>query len=246
MKKASIHQNSRRVTDLVRRNGFTLIELLVVIAIVILLASIVAPAINNAKTFARKRASQIMLNNIDQGVQLYRQDFDNEPPPATDTNLPAYSGAELLCFYLIGYAPDLGLDHATNPNSKPDGLALSSPDFYTDDGCDAYGFRDPDDHRGPKRGPYNDLQDVDREMKPNWVFIDSFGDTIEYATFVSGTSTFTDSTPIPITDIKEYAKDDSGNFFRKDYILMSKGKNYKFVAYQDDQQSDDITNFFPK
>ncbi|HHH76691.1 MAG TPA: type II secretion system protein [Phycisphaerae bacterium] len=241
MKKASRYRSCQRAKGFGASAGmgFTLVEMLVVVTIIMLLASIAAPAFLNAKILARKTASQVLITNIDQAVSLYMQDFPREPPPASDANVPGYSSAELLCFYMIGYASDL-----PGPLGTTTGLSLSSPGFYSDDGCKGYGFRDPGDHRGPKRGPYNDLQNVDwaKSAQGRRVFIDSFNRTVEYARYTSGTfagSGFTDP------EINNYAKKNDGSFFRKDFILMTSGRDNRFEAYKDFPETDDITNFTP-
>ena len=64
-----------------RRGGFTLVELLVVIAIIAVLASLLMPALEEARNKANDIAC---LNNIRQltvGVLLYVDDYNGAVPP---------------------------------------------------------------------------------------------------------------------------------------------------------------------
>ncbi len=62
------------------RSGFTLIEMLVVIAIIVLLASILTPAIN--KALAKARLVRVMSNvrSIGQGIRLYSMENNQQLP----------------------------------------------------------------------------------------------------------------------------------------------------------------------
>ncbi|MBN2136267.1 MAG: type II secretion system protein [Sedimentisphaerales bacterium] len=66
------------------RRAFTLIELLVVIAIIALLLSILAPALNKAKVFARRVKCTSNLRQINLAVALYLDNNDDTYPCAED------------------------------------------------------------------------------------------------------------------------------------------------------------------
>ncbi|MBN2642888.1 MAG: DUF1559 domain-containing protein [Victivallales bacterium] len=64
------------------RTQFTLIELLVVIAIIAILASMMLPALNNAREVARSATCQSNLKNIGLALSGYTSDYDGIFPPS--------------------------------------------------------------------------------------------------------------------------------------------------------------------
>lgn len=62
--------------------GFTLIELLVVIAIISILATILLPALNQARVLARQSACLSNLKGIGTAFSIYSSDSDGFYPPA--------------------------------------------------------------------------------------------------------------------------------------------------------------------
>jgi len=64
----------------IARRGFTLIELLVVISIIALLVSILLPALNEARSTARRVVCASHMRSIGTGMSVYANDFKNMLP----------------------------------------------------------------------------------------------------------------------------------------------------------------------
>jgi general secretion pathway protein G len=62
-----------------RRGAFTLIEVMIVIAIVLALMGLVGYAVMERRDEAKRDLAKIDLNNIRQGLKLFRFDFDRYP-----------------------------------------------------------------------------------------------------------------------------------------------------------------------
>ena len=81
--------------------GFTLMELLVAIAIIAILASLLLVAINGAKGKARRVVCTSNLRQINFGVRMYSDDFnDKSPKPASRVSNPYIAYKELLKGYV--------------------------------------------------------------------------------------------------------------------------------------------------
>ncbi|MEO0716752.1 MAG: prepilin-type N-terminal cleavage/methylation domain-containing protein, partial [Planctomycetota bacterium] len=70
-----------------RASAFTLIELLVVIAIIVVVISIVLPALAGARDVARKTATQQLIGNITNSVNIFSQDEGRVPGYFTPTEM---------------------------------------------------------------------------------------------------------------------------------------------------------------
>jgi type II secretory pathway pseudopilin PulG len=92
----------KRIVKKSRKKGaFTIIELLTVMSIIILLISLLAPAIMSVRRFARRVQQYSQFHGIDNGLTLYNAEQDDYPP-SSDNGTGDYCGAMKLCEAMMG------------------------------------------------------------------------------------------------------------------------------------------------
>ncbi len=191
-------------------------ELLVVVTIIGILATITAPSLLMFRDIMTQSASQQIIGTISTAIEQYHGDFERNFANSYEAYPPSDDGAAgryLLTRYLLGY-----------PN---------------DDGAQGLGFRVKDadgefDSRAPVRGPYGGTEELELTRGNDKAFIDAFGNEIYYYRW---------NTPEQETN-NGYSSDDNGggpgninayvqadnnasndnyDYYRRDYLLMSKG-----------------------
>ena len=119
--------------------GFTIIELLTVMSIIVILISIMVPALNKVRRFAKVVGQKGQFNEISKGMELYRNEHEETYPDsgAFDLTNPAigYCGAMKLCEAMLGqdgmgFHPDSRFLADATTSGPP-----TNPDLYPFDLC---------------------------------------------------------------------------------------------------------------
>jgi type II secretory pathway pseudopilin PulG len=203
---------------------------MIVVAIIGLLLGILIPAAVAARRLAMEMETATRIATLETAVELYRQDFGENPPSSMGGWADDWAGAELLAILLTGYGPD------------EDPAGIPGDDLDTDDGKDGFGYRVRD--RGPVYGPYNGTEDLDRDTNDDFeqpVFVDVWERPILYYRF-TGSGYSGGHNPRGPGSFNAYVENDADEFYRRDYILISRGDDGEWQS-PSNADSDDITNF---
>jgi type II secretory pathway pseudopilin PulG len=97
-----------------QKTGFTIIELLTIMSIIMIIISVLLPALNMIRWYAKYTTQKNQFRNIDTGLQAYEIDFEEYPDSsATDATGAQYCGAMKFAEAMAGQ-DGLGF----NPDSK--------------------------------------------------------------------------------------------------------------------------------
>ena len=165
--------------------GFTIVELLTVMGIIVVLISLLLPALSMVRDFSRDIQQRAQFHSIEVGIGLYEHDFGS-PPPSTDNvdmfgnqwDLPDYDGASSTENYcgamklaeamggmdLLGFHPNSGyyadgINRVRYPDSATGNLVTSNEDIYTADNALANpNWQTGTQNLDARKGPYVDLE----------------------------------------------------------------------------------------
>ena len=95
-----------------RKAAFTIIELLTVMSIIVVLISVLVPALSKVRRYAKKVKQLAQFNSMQSAIELFSNENDGYPPSrALDGTGQSYCGAMKLCEAmmgrdLLGFHPD--------------------------------------------------------------------------------------------------------------------------------------------
>ncbi|MEN6337800.1 MAG: type II secretion system protein [Phycisphaerales bacterium] len=110
-----------------RKRAFTIVELLTVMSIIVILISLLVPALNKARRYAAYVKQKAMLHSMDAAIELFHNEYGSYPPSdgmdkkVTGTSSP-YCGAMKLAEALMGQ--DL-LGFHSNSVFRADGMDVT-------------------------------------------------------------------------------------------------------------------------
>jgi type II secretory pathway pseudopilin PulG len=117
--------------------GFTIIELLTVMSIIIILMSVLVPALSRTRRYAKTVTQRAQFHEISKGLELFRNDHSDTLPdsgPIDTAPTPAgYCGAMKMCEALVGQ-DGMGFHPSSRFLADPT-VAGTIPDIYRFDLC---------------------------------------------------------------------------------------------------------------
>ena len=86
-----------------RKSGFTIVELLTIMAIIVTLISLLVPALNRVKRYAKRVKQKAQFYSISVSMDLFNAEWDGYPDSdAVDEDGNPYCGAMKLCEAMVG------------------------------------------------------------------------------------------------------------------------------------------------
>jgi len=247
------------------RRGFTLVELMTVVAIIVLLISVLVPALSSARVQAKRTVTAGLIKALDSGCEMFRSDFKRYPQsrgpnpfddPADDILL---MGFQWLGLQLVG--PDTrGIVDWTDPSNNTtldDDKAINNVDWE-----DWYSLAPSRDYG--RKGPYAALDgdsiqslatytavkadcteppvELTAGASVNWTnekmpfFIDSFNNPVlYYRANVRVDAPFTTGDPDSTFVVGRYDQTDNG------YITGTPGVDGRYAAVIGSHRGWDLT-----
>ncbi len=203
--------------------GFTLVELLTIIVILGMLITLASPSVLTARRLFKIEQSRGVVNMVAQATEQFRHEVGAYPPSDGGTPVdedgdqaverwPTFSeGRYALVQALTGYAP------------------------ATEDWKDGPGFRAK--RRGRVHGPYFTAGEQTSGDPP--AFVDAFGNDIYYYRYTAAGYVASHNTDGP--DVGgDYLRDPQDNFYRKDYVLLTRGPDRRWADVDSDTMPDDV------
>ncbi|HEW79869.1 MAG TPA: type II secretion system protein [Phycisphaerales bacterium] len=135
-----------------RKTGFTIIELLTVMSIIVILISLLVPALNMVKRYAKRVKQKNQFHAINVALELFNNEWDGYPDSdAEDETGASYCGAMKLCEAMMGQ--DL-LGFHPDSYFRSDGMTggTSAIDLYPNNPTSA--------NLKARRGPYLKLENA--------------------------------------------------------------------------------------
>ena len=135
-----------------RKTGFTIIELLTVMSIIVILISLLVPALSMVKRYAKRVKQKNQFHAINVALELFNNEWDGYPnSDAMDSATPpqSYCGAMKLAEAMMGQ--DL-LGFHPDSRFRSDGMMDSTTDLYPNNPTS--------DNLKARRGPYLKLENA--------------------------------------------------------------------------------------